>query len=285
MESTDQSALHVGEVEYIEAKFLPILHLHSEDNYKPSLVSWYLKRVHMRFDKRGGTDPGTFLPKGSIRQNNILNQSYNGQSSGGETKSNFFLQIPNDGDEMITRNGDISQFSCYVHIVPGRNPLEIQYWFFYPYNGDVAPGPAESGHEGDWEHITVRLKENEKEIDQIYYAAHHQEGKWYVAEGNISRDGRPVVYSAKHTHASYPKPGRYDRGILPDDVTDDQGYTIDYNAQYAWLSMDAVSRNSIHNWVFFSGRWGEVGLGANTSGPYGPQFQNAWNGDPQEYVR
>jgi Vacuolar protein sorting-associated protein 62 len=34
---------------------------------------------------------------------------------------------------------------------------DIQYWFFYPYNGPFPVLPWFGNQEGDWEHVTVRV--------------------------------------------------------------------------------------------------------------------------------
>ncbi|MCB0095631.1 MAG: Vps62-related protein, partial [Caldilineaceae bacterium] len=58
------------------------------------------------------------------------------------------------------------------------------------------------GHEGDWEHITVRISKNHQSVLGVYYARHE------YGKGNWSAPGSPDynypnVYLALNSHASY----------------------------------------------------------------------------------
>lgn len=258
--------------EYIR-KFAPEVRIHPEEQYLPSLVEWYLHRIRMRFDVQGGSDDA-ILGKGQVTLENIANQSNREQESGAGYPSDFFLQIPNDGDEESTRRGFLGSAACYAHTLPYTDYTDIQYWFFYPYNGDITPGPLNFAHEGDFEHITVRVSYS-GEMVQAFYAAHGEEGRWHSPKDiTINSSGRPVVYSAKSSHASYLTSGEQKReSFLPNDHTADGGPV--------WNTWDNLSRldETNPNWIRFSGRWGEIGNQDFTTGPRGPMFQESWNGD------
>src|SRR5690606_12007506 len=96
--------------------------------------------------------------------------------------------------------------------------VDIQYWFFYPYNDWV----ASVNHEADWEHITV-VASGDGTLRGVWYA-NHNGGDWYEpGEVPLTAEGRPVVYVADGSHASYPVAGTFNHGPGFDDRTYDGG--------------------------------------------------------------
>ena len=261
---------------YLEAQYLPVLRLHPNDPYRPSTVSWLLPRAELRFKGH----PHPILRKGEVSPYNIHTRVFSGQRSGGGNRvTDFYLNYPDDSDRETTRRGNLDEFACYVHI-SRRNPIEIQYWFYYPYNGSIAP-VLDIAHEGDWEHITVRLTPSGTTAEQLYYSAHdEQHSRWVPAAGHLNAQGRPIVYSARHTHGSYPRPGKWPTAApTVEDETKDGGPEIDYFADQAWKSLDVDI--SGFEWINFNGRWGAPGTFEASSGFRGPKFQKEWNGDPR----
>jgi hypothetical protein len=250
-------------------RFAPVVYLHPDDQFRPASVEWYLRRVQMRFAVRGGGD-AQILGKGQVTATALVSQSHNGQRSGSGYPSEFFLQIPNDDQEEETRRGSLANAPCYSHVTSTRRGKEIQYWFFYPYSGNIAD-VGNFAHEGDWEHITVRLAQGNTSISEVYYAA-HEGGAWHPARRAVNR-GRPVVYSALHSHASYPTVGEQPRrGILPNDVT---------AAGPGWDCANRLVHLDVPRpaWLRYSGRWGEIGNLDFTTGPRGPAFHGSWQGE------
>jgi hypothetical protein len=217
-----------------------------------------------------------------VTVDNLYRQHRQGKSSGSPTRTNFFLQIPNDGDEKTTRRGRLASAICYAHIqpVPRQKNWDIIYLFFYPYNSSISKvGKFE--HEGDWEHIRVRVDADGTKILKVFFAAHDKEGKWYrhksldPVKGFSKLGNHPIVYSALHSHASYPRAGKQNRRDLPDDHTE-RGR----GPWNTWLRVGDVG-DRLHplngqDWLRYSGRWGEIGLWGFTTGPFGPAFKNWW---------
>tara|TARA_R110002126_G_scaffold17798_2_gene68866 strand:- start:39279 stop:40703 length:1425 start_codon:yes stop_codon:yes gene_type:complete len=95
--------------------------------------------------------------------------------------------------------------------------VDIQYWNFYGLNapqffrlgGDFVSSKNFvwknfAYHEGDWEHITVRVNDTYDKILGVFYAGHG--GGHWVAGNKISYDaGHPKAYSACNSHASNEK--------------------------------------------------------------------------------
>jgi hypothetical protein len=269
-------------------KFAPVVRFHVNEQYLPASVPWYLERVRMRFDVSMGLDK-QLLNKGNVTVTGLLSQTQQGQTSGLSAKpSDFFLEQTDasGGDNLDSYRQETRQGSgqagrvCYAHVRPapaGTHPGEydIQYVFFYAYNGDLLKTSAETAHEADMEHITVRVGKDHNTIDQIYYAAHDAEGKWYgrqTAPGmqdgySVNAEGRPVVYSAVNSHASYPWAGAKVRGNgLPDDVTGDGGSEWDTMSNAMNVGEKSYPRHGML-WIQYSGRWGELGTTSFTGGP------------------
>lgn len=223
-------------------QFAPEVRLHPEERYFPSSVSWYLQRTSLRDAPAVGAS---------------------------------FLHIPDDANRQHVRAGDLDNARTYVHARPrGEDGLDIQYWFFFPYNGPLIGGPAGGAHEGDWEHITVRLDASWRRIQKVFFAAHDAEGRWHEPKDlQFSHETHPVVYSARYGHASYPTAGLQSRGMLPADRTADGGAIWQ-----TWLSFKIIAGpdglRSDLAWLDFAGRWGRPGT--FFSGPHGPSFQAYW---------
>jgi hypothetical protein len=281
------------------SQFAPIVKFHTGEQYLLANIPWYLDRVRMRYDVSFGFD-AQLLDHGNINVINLVSQEYKGQSSGLSAEgTNFFLEQTDTsgGDELdnyrlLTRKGsEQAEWVCYAHVRPASisdnlEMYDIQYIFFYAYNGDLLVSVAESAHEADFEHITVRVKDDLSTIDKIFYAAHDIEGRWYDYQSSpeadngyeLSDDGRPIVYAALNSHASYPWADIWDRGNLPDDVTNENG--IEWNTLGRVINTGEKQYPFQGNgWIQYSGRWGEIGETGFTTGPFGPAYQGWWNAD------
>jgi hypothetical protein len=281
------------------SKFAPIVKFHSDEQYLLANIPWYLNRVRMRYDVSFGFD-AQLLDHGEINISNLTSQECKGQFSGLSVEgTNFFLEQTDtsggddlDSYRLSTRNGsEIAEWVCYAHVRPASTSdnfemYDIQYIFFYAYNGDLLVSVAESAHEADFEHITVRVKDDLSTIDKIFYAAHDIEGRWYEYRSSpeadngyeLSDDGRPIVYSSLNSHASYPWADIWDRDNLPDDITGEGGIVWDTVGKVINAGEKQYPMQN-NDWIQYSGRWGEIGETGFTTGPFGPAYQGWWNTD------
>lgn len=166
---------------------------------------------------------------------------------------------------------------AYYHLRSEARFVTLQYWLFYTWNetGHLGGGPLVAScadHEGDWEHISLRLNRSRLEaaqspadyraaIDDIYLAGHargnHRSWKYRRPNDPLLRFEGPrlTVFPSRGNHASYPAPGRWPlmtlAGLALADVSDGKGLRLDLNKG----QLLPVTKTP---WFGFAGRWGAV---------------------------
>jgi hypothetical protein len=153
---------------------------------------------------------------------------------------------------------------------PGGDHGYVIYWFFYPYNHWEYKTPIGNFyelHEGDWEHIVVRLGDNDKRTE-VGYAVHECGVKIvhpaFEASGGATIGGKthPVVYSALGGHASYwsvPSNGKLRRTCGVTGVF--KGGFYDFVGQgKPWKTWKNVRDARTEEWYGFNGAWGDQGF-------------------------
>jgi hypothetical protein len=191
------------------------------------------------------------------------------------------VAAPRGGFSKSVRQGssEPADWTTYVHVFPTTGPeaIQIQYWFFYPYND----GPLMFNHESDWEHVTVTLDAERNPVGVS--AARHSNcapGKWRAWDRLGKFEGtHPEILSASGSHASYfdAKDARfYDRVGRCDDgepcahprwLTWKSGGLTNLGERRAPLDGDVMAQAE---------RWGRSGLLPGTDAPRGPSFQRGW---------
>lgn len=161
-----------------------------------------------------------------------------------------------------------------------RGRTWLQYWLFYS-GQDQDRGIVRTGrHEGDWELVQYRVDDAGRPLEAVY--AQHRGAErcgWAAVE---TRDGRPVVYPAHGSHASYFRAGTRDR-IWPDpnDEADGRGLAT----TPALVEITAESPR----WMTHPGRWGRADarwwVPGEQDSPRGPAFQPSgrWT-DPDRFA-
>lgn len=174
--------------------------------------------------------------------------------------------------------------NAYALILPrtqqGRpTPVtDVVYWFFYPYNrgkrvclgielsGTCIGGWSTFGnHVGDWEHVTVRLRDN---VPAEVFFSQHSGGRSFVyGDKNVSlANWAPVVYSALGSHGSYPLQGRHvyrslpNGGALYDETAAGMRWdTKTHLVTYRWQPPGTHQRQLA--WLDIRSRWGNAKSG------------------------
>ncbi|WP_181771227.1 hypothetical protein [Amycolatopsis pittospori] len=134
----------------------------------------------------------------------------------------------------------------------------ITYWMFYPYNN----GPLVQNHEGDWERVAIRLDANDKPVTVAYFGHGGSCVKPWASAPKSG--GHPIVFSARGTHASYPREGDFPTAL---------GFSDHTGKGAVWQTATAYDART-RPWFRFGGAWGEVGESTHTTGPGGPGAKN-----------
>lgn len=186
----------------------------------------------------------------------------------------FYLDLANgdrSGAEPRCPPGEAScktygQAPVYFEYSPRRY---ITYWYFFGYSTPVGEGLA--GHEGDWERVSIRLDASGP-TEVAYWqhggdptVANRRIVAWHeLVEGGGVREGHPIVYVARGTHASYPK--ECSKYIVVRICVRDRR-----NAGRLWTTSDHLRDVSVQPWYGFGGAWGDVNrLHETFTGPAGP---------------
>lgn len=303
----DGDGIDDGYEDRLLQRHAPVVYLHlREDWTRPGNVPWTLDRVRMRMHHNNCRDTQiAYYPSVDV----LLGQAYRRKTLGWwgcsredpiqysngswHRDDHYFLQYVDDSYH--SGPSDPSQWIVYGHVYPADSGYWVQYWFYYPYNDWF----SSANHEGDWEHINVRLGADETVLGVLY--AFHNDTQ-YVSPNDVTwwdRD-HPVVFSADGSHASYPRGATshwstkcYDGFWEFDDhcagawETDNRWFTgAGMKGTEAGMQGGGVvnvgERSAPHpgyEWIQYSGRWGEKGEFDSTSGPRGPAYQSSWNYD------
>jgi hypothetical protein len=168
--------------------------------------------------------------------------------SGVAGEAGFFLDLGNR-----LRAGDASGRSWRALYVFARGRYVV-YWFLYGASG--LPGGEGLVHEGDWEHVALRLNARNRPT-RIAFFVHGEAVVCRFAAVAKSGGTHPVVYSALGSHASLPGAGEHESGDV----------TARGRRWTTWRRLADVRRQA---WFGYGGAWGEVGANAVTTGPLGP---------------
>ncbi len=164
----------------------------------------------------------------------------------------------------------------------GRAHLRITYWLFYglsiPPGGDVSKLVS---HEGDWERVSVLLRPGPGAGQYVPVSAryhYHDESRnvpWSVVDRvGVGADPptHPVVFSARGSHASFPRAGRYPSVLKvagrPRLTVNDEATACPACPQ--WRTWEMLLDATAQPWYGFGGAWGKAGSIPGTTGPLGP---------------
>jgi len=208
----------------------------------------------------------------------VLGQNYwFGPDAGDQPAASLTHYLNPRGSSSSTYAADAASmeaYSAYADKVYGRiayggddgpggvedGKLWLQYWMFYYHN------PIEVGeHEGDWEMIQVGL--DSANAPEVVAYSQHTGGQACDWEEIELSGGRPVVYVAEGSHASYFGPDQIPLHHFYDHA-DGLGGTL------ATPDLDEIT-SANPGWVAWPGTWGNSG-----GSPEGPRFQSPKWDDP-----
>jgi uncharacterized membrane protein YgcG len=206
----------VEELAEVVAANTPVFYLHPRERFYPCTVEWFLQHARlavMRNILLRRKVERVLVPYGELDAAS-LRRAYEA-----DPKQRLQLQLRKQA-----RPGQkeaLEHIPCYAHVretidnTGKRDALEIVYMKFFAYNGPyrpfgVIPTRTLGAHDSDWEHVTVRLTPDGREVTGVYYSCHrHIDGTWRSAD-EVPRtpEGRPEAFVAINGHGSYPHPGR-----------------------------------------------------------------------------
>ena len=159
----------------------------------------------------------------------------------------------------------------------GDGRLWLQYWFFYVYN-DYHLAANFGLHEGDWEMIQIRLKEDDQDAEGAVYAQHDyaEERQWSEVAKPEDRPDTPLVFVGRGSHASYFEPGVYGTEAWFD-IAEGDGFAPE-------LALEVVDGGP--PWTLWPGVWGATRARVKkleSDSPGGPSTHDQWE-DPAKLV-
>ena len=257
-------------------RYAPILRYDSAEEFRVvspgAMTDFYDETSLLQDDSNALLDSATFAiadqryvdqPPGDLSRLSLsfLGATYadpvetNGRREGTDAEASDYVSArgnasddlyDDDSDAMFGRDGYANR--VYVRVAHGADSrVWVQYWVFYYFNSLV---PV---HEGDWELVQVGLNEVTHAPERAVYAQHGG-GEWCPWTSAQKVGDQPVVYVARHSHASYFEPVL--EGSI--DVADGQGGPAPV------LQTEEISSTS-PGWVSWPGKWGD----SDTS-PEGP---------------
>lgn len=307
---SDRDGLDDGLEWTLAVRHAPVVYLHPSEWNPPTNVEWFLDQARMRFHHSCSAlalccGDHAIFDYGQATQSTLITQSHSKrawslfkgchhtspQSSGGswDEDHHFFLQLQDSDHSGTDFPGD---WKVYVHVYPNTSAgVNVQYWFFYPYND----GPLSFNHEGDWENILVQLDASHNVAKVLL--ARHNDPYHQFSPNQITwhEDTHPVVMSALGTHATYES---FDACA---DTIIEHGCAWGHPS-WRWFTWagglpagelgyqggglvnvgEKDNPLSGQSFIRYSGRWGELGsisctLDCPTHGPRGPAYQSKWN--------
>lgn len=224
----------VGELKWAAWEHRPILKFDPGDDLRPVDVDWLLgpdRRPPPLVVTLCETAPGEDEPSATERcatakDNHQDVQRVCDRSGRDESCDDIrsAADLAGHRDELIDFEGDGAPPSdaddpprMYVDVWERDRQVFLGYWWFFRYNTspwrrevNCVPGITFGGvschdHEGDWEGVTVVLERRQGALVPVgaTYDAHGREVRWNW-EDLETEDGRPKVYVAVGSHASYP---------------------------------------------------------------------------------
>ena len=205
----------------------------------------------------------------------------------------FYLDLANQfrgGEQRVSKEGPqevLTGVHTYYEVHPdstgGARAERITYWLFYGLS--VPPGLSGNtdafDHEGDWERISVLIKPGSSATEWTPISARyhfHDQSRdvpWSAVRAVGEGTGpatHPLVYSAKGSHASYPRAGTYasklKAGNTPIITVGD--VAIACSECPVWRTWNLLSDAQKEPWYGYGGVWGAIGTRPGTIGPLGP---------------
>lgn len=253
----------------------PAVYLYSEEKYLPYSIEKYVTHFYAK-DGYGNNITGPLQIQDLERIKDHTDAGFD----------DIYLTALTDFDsdpEWITgvnnipdlETGRIADAPATLIVVDKGDGWVDAFWFyFYSFNlGPFVMGGGPYGnHVGDWEHSLVRFHNGKPEL--VWMSAHGGgTGYHFEAMEKYKSLERPVIFSARGTHANYASVGQHshdipfymlsdfsDRGPLWDPVQNYLAYTYDGTTVRYGNGSTPGREKRYGNWLSFLGHWGDKKL-------------------------
>lgn len=259
------SSLHampnLNQIHALIEHYGPTVYFHPDEKYMPSSVSWFFKN-------------GAILYTAGNAKGKAIDYHGTNLPGGGYNDGAFWIDLPTDEDARNNlKKGNIESAELYVHVKPalGGAFTDIAMWVFCPFNGPATLKVSLMNiemnkigeHVGDWEHFTLRVSNFTGELWSVFFSE-HSGGKWVNAfDLEFIKENKPIVYSSRHGHASYPHAGTYLQGSskLGIGVRNDaakSNFILDSSFRYKIVAAEYLGDGVITEpcWLQYMREWG-----------------------------
>lgn len=250
---------NLNQVEALIGHYGPTVFFHPDEAYLPSSVPWFFKN-------------GALLYRNDGMKGEPIDIGGSNLPCGGENDGEYWIDLPmNKNARETLKSGDIATARLYVHVKPalGGTFTDIVMWVFCPFNGPATLKVSflsinlkkVGEHVSDWEHFTLRISNFSGELWQVYFSE-HSGGEWVEAfDLEFIQGNKPIVYSSKHGHASFPHPGTYLQGSSGIGVKNDAArskFSIDSSIKYEIIAAEYLGNGVVvePNWLQYMREWG-----------------------------
>ncbi|KMZ61767.1 hypothetical protein ZOSMA_4G00520 [Zostera marina] len=251
------------QIDAVLKEYSPLIYFHPNEKYLCSSVEFLFSSGAQLFHlENGSTSPATQI---TTTGSNLPQGRNNSDGS-------YWISLPTDVNRRKkVIGGDLSSSDVYVHVKPmfGGTFTDLVFWMFYPFNGPATakllflkniPLGKIGQHEGDWEHMTLRVSNFNGELGRVFFSQ-HSGGSWIDLPFLEFADGtnKVVGYSALNGHAFYPTPGLVMQGTNAVGIRNDtaKGKSIDTGAIYKIISADYMDGIVTEpTWLNYYGKWG-----------------------------
>ncbi|PKI39098.1 uncharacterized protein LOC116208562 [Punica granatum] len=252
---------NLDQVHALIGHYGPTVFFHPDESYLPSSVEWFFKNGALLYED--GKEKGERI-------------KYDGSNlpCGGCNDGEFWIDLPEEDDSRdFLISGNLDSAELYVHVKPalGGTFTDIVMWVFCPFNGPATlkVGPVSivmsrvGQHVGDWEHYTLRVSNFTGELWSMYFSEHSGGGWVDASEIEYIERNRPIVYSSKYGHASFPHPGTYLQGssklgIGMRNDTARSNIFIDSSVRYRIIAAEYLGGGVVSEpcWLQYMREWG-----------------------------
>jgi hypothetical protein len=186
------------------------------------------------------------------------------------------LRTQHNGDQLVLKSSPV-----YYERHAENGNVRLTYWFFYPFSFPTGTN-EKIGHEGDWERVSVLIREAAPGLWKPLSARFHaHSGNVDVAWADVRKapdeSGRPThprAYSAKGSHATYRRGGKYLQVLS---IGDHEILAVKDDARACpqcplWFTWERLVNAEKQPWYGFGGAWGKAGRAPDFTGPLGPSI-------------